>query len=311
MLHYSKFVFLLITFLTITSHRAVLMKKTLQVDQKFLDLTYCTIWCQRWFAQETKDKTPIIFVHGGPGLESGYIMNLKLLAHNQPCIFYDQSGCGKSQIKNNAFIEWTLEHYVHELAMLIDMLGFKKIILFGYSWGAAIATKYTLENEECVEKLILASPYISTSHLVENYKKLAQSKNIYEIIKTCEDTGALDSAEYQAACAIFFKNFIFSKDASIFDEFIINKEISEVMWGKNEFSVTGNLKNLNLIELLHKLQMPVLLTAGRSDTMTPDYMALLKKEIQDSTLITFEHSAHMPHIEEQSEYCKVIRSFLN
>ncbi|MDR3646303.1 MAG: proline iminopeptidase-family hydrolase [Candidatus Babeliales bacterium] len=299
----------LIITLTITLYKVLKPMQSIQTEQHFLDLGYCTIWYQKSFNQETKDKTPIIFVHGGPGLESGYIINLNKIAYDRPCIFYDQSGCGKST--TNKHIDWTFEHYVKELRLLIDKLGLKKVILFGYSWGAALATKYTLEHSDKVEKLILASPYISTPHLIDNYKKLAQSKNIYDIMTAHENAGTTDSQEYQDAYAIFFKNFIFSKDPSIFDNIIINKEISETMWGKNELSVTGNLHDLNLIPLLHNLNLPVLLTSGINDPMTPSYMELLHKQILDSKLVIFENSTHMPHIEEQESYLKSITNFLD
>ncbi|HSC25006.1 MAG TPA: proline iminopeptidase-family hydrolase [Candidatus Babeliales bacterium] len=292
--------------LTIIPEIGLSHMEPLQLQQHYLDFEYCTLWAQTWFTSQTKHKTPIIFIHGGPGLESGYIINLKQLAYNQPCIFYDQSGCGKSLLKDDICIQWTLEHYVDEFTILIDRLNLDKIILFGYSWGAAIATSYTLKNESHVEKLILASPYISTPHLIENYKQLAQSKNIYEIIHTNEYNGTLDNLEYQTVCSVFFKNFIFSKDSSIFNTLTFNKKISNEMWGPNEFSATGNLINLNLIPLLHTLQLPVLLTAGRLDTMTPEYMQLLHKKIPNSRLIIFEHSTHMPHREEEDAYCAAL-----
>jgi len=304
------FLILLLTSQLIISYIGQPMMETLQAEEHFLDFGYGKIWSQHWFVNETKDKTPIIFIHGGPGFESGYIKNLKILAYKRPCIFYDQSGCGKSVVQDNSAIDWTFEHYVQELKNIINSLGLKKVILFGYSWGAALATQYALDFPQRIEKLILASPYISTSHLLANYKKLAQSRGIYEIMITHENNRTTDSAEYQAAYSLFFKHFVFSKDPAIFDNFIINQHISEVMWGKNELSVTGNLKDLNLIPLLANLNLPVLLTSGRSDTMLPDYMALLHKKIINSKLVIFERSTHMAHIEEEELYCKEIDNFL-
>ncbi|HEV2916572.1 MAG TPA: proline iminopeptidase-family hydrolase [Candidatus Babeliales bacterium] len=300
----------LIILLVIAFYRKSSAMEALQVAEQYLGFGYGNIWTQKWFAESTYHKTPIIFVHGGPGLESGYIINLKILASNRPCIFYDQSGCGKSMVKANVVVEWTLEHYTQELVQLIDRLGFEKIILFGYSWGAAIATNYVVGHADRIEKLVLASPYISTPHLVANYKQLAQSKNIYEILMQHELAGTLSSPAYQEAWSLFFKSFIFSKDPSIFNEFVVNKEILEIMWGNNEFTVTGNLKNMNLIPLLSQLNMPVLLTSGRSDTMTPEYMRLLHTKIHNSKMMIFEQSTHMPHREEQDAYCDVIDNFL-
>lgn len=286
------------------------MNEQLQSTEEYIDLGYATLWCQTWFTESTKGKTPIVFIHGGPGFESGYIINLKEIAHTQPCIFYDQSGCGKSAVKEGATISWNFEHYTKELALLIKKLGLKKLILFGYSWGAALAVQYAYDNPEQVTKLILASPYISTSHLIENYKKRAQSLNIYDRMIAHETAGTTESNEYQDAFAQFFSNFIFRGDATRFKLLSMNKEISDIMWGKNELSVTGNLKDLNLILLLPAIKVPVLLTAGQYDTMTPDYMALLYHKLLNSTLTTFGQSAHMPHIEEERSYRATVTTFL-
>jgi proline-specific peptidase len=287
------------------------MAEIIQTEELKLNFEYATIWCQKWFTESTKDKAPLIFVHGGPGFESGYIISLKALATQRPCIFYDQSGCGKSIIHPNASIKWSFEHYATELALLIDMLGIRTCILFGYSWGSTLALNYTCNNPQRIEKLILASPYISTPHLVANYKQLAQSKNIYNTIVTHETAETTDSADYQQALWIFFSNFVFRGNLARFNSLTLNKEISEIMWGKYEFTVTGNLKELNLIPLLQRIRVPVLFTSGRYDTMTPEYMELLQSKTFNSNLIIFEESAHMPHIEEEHLYIEVLKSFIS
>jgi len=283
---------------------------SMHVQEHFIELDYARIWCQIWSTQLTRHSIPIVFVHGGPGLESGYIANLNRLALQRPCIFYDQAGCGKSLLKPSAHVEYTLEHYAQELSLVIDALAYDSVILYGYSWGAALATHYAAHHPNRVEALILASPYLSTSHLLENYKTLAQSKGIYEILHAHEMADTTDSNEYKEAWALFFKSFIFSGDPTIFNHIIMNQEIIDIMWGNYEFSVTGTLRDLNLIALLPYLTMPVLLTSGRCDTMTPLYMQLLQRTIPASKWIMFEQSTHMPHREEQDLYCASINQFL-
>ncbi len=297
-------------YVTLTFYSLVSMAEILQTQERFLDVSYATLWCQQWFTESTRNKTPIIFIHGGPGFESGYIINLKDLAYQHPCIFYDQSGCGKSIVNPNASIKWTFEHYAQELSALIDMLGIKKCILFGYSWGGALALQYAFNNPDRVEKLILASPYISTPHLVDNYKKLASSKNIYDTIITHEAAETIDSAEYKQALWIFFSNFVFRGDPARFASLTLNKEVSEIMWGKHDFTVTGNLQHFNLIPLLRSIRIPVLFTSGRYDTMTPEYMTLLQEQTNNSRHVIFEESAHMPHLEEEQRYLETICKFL-
>src|ERR1043165_2092344 len=42
------------------------------------------------------DKTPILCLHGGPGVPSYYLKPLAALSSDRPVIFYDQLGCGHS-----------------------------------------------------------------------------------------------------------------------------------------------------------------------------------------------------------------------
>ena len=180
----------------------------MKVQDRYIDIGCAYISCQKYFVESTKHKTPIVFIHGGPGSEFENIVNLKRLAQERTCIFYNQSGCRGSVVKDSGSVEWTLEHYVHELETFMNKLGIQKCILYGFSWGAAIATQFSLEHPEQVEKLILASPYLSTPHLVANYKQLAMSKGIYETMLAHEQAGTTDSDEYQNARKIFFSNFI-------------------------------------------------------------------------------------------------------
>ena len=58
----------------LTFYSLVSMAETLPMQERFLDVGYATLWCQQWFTESARDKIPIIFIHGGPGFESGYII---------------------------------------------------------------------------------------------------------------------------------------------------------------------------------------------------------------------------------------------
>ena len=54
----------------------------------------------------------------------------------------------------------------------------------------------------------------------------------------------------------------------------------------------------------------MLFTCGRYDEATPQTTAWYSSFIPKSEVIVFEHSAHMPHLEEIESYLKVVRDFL-
>tara|TARA_Y100001970_G_C13955066_1_gene710214 strand:- start:521 stop:808 length:288 start_codon:yes stop_codon:yes gene_type:complete len=51
---------------------------------------------------------PLLLPHGGPGAGHDYLESLAAIGDERPIIFYDQLGCGKSDIPGNPFL-WTIE----------------------------------------------------------------------------------------------------------------------------------------------------------------------------------------------------------
>src|SRR5262249_24308738 len=60
-------------------------------------------------------KTPLLLLHGGPGVPSYYLKPLAALADERPVVFYDQLGCGRSPAPADSAL-WTTERFVQELA---------------------------------------------------------------------------------------------------------------------------------------------------------------------------------------------------
>lgn len=106
-----------------------------------------------------KHQTPIIFLHGGPGLytedrrmdEGGVLRNLGFST-----IYFDQAGGGRSD--RLPVSEYSLARAVADLEALRAALGHDRIILWGNSYGAALATLYAQKFPDRVAALILTAP---------------------------------------------------------------------------------------------------------------------------------------------------------
>lgn len=115
-------------------------------------------------------ETPIFYVHGGPG---GFISErleaslLPLADMGHDLYLYDQVGSGLSE-RLDDIREYTVSRHLQDLEALIRASGAKKVILYGHSWGAILATTFTATHPELVEKLILSGP----GHLVPVRKAL-------------------------------------------------------------------------------------------------------------------------------------------
>ena len=86
---------------------------------------------------------PLLLLHGGPGAGHDYLEPLAALGDERPVIFYDQLGCGKSDIPDNSAL-WTIERFADEVDEVREQLGIDRCHLLGQSWGGWLGLEYVL-----------------------------------------------------------------------------------------------------------------------------------------------------------------------
>jgi proline iminopeptidase len=107
-----------------------------------------------------KKPYPIIYLHGGPG---GYVYTKnietlgKLSELGYDVYLYDQVGCGLSERLEN-ISEYTAVRHVKDLSAIIKLLGVEKVILVGQSWGGALASLYSADNLNKVDRIVFTCP---------------------------------------------------------------------------------------------------------------------------------------------------------
>lgn len=88
-----------------------------------------------WYRSVGEGGVPLLCLHGGPGAPSDYLKPLEGLADRRRVVFYDQLGCGNSDIPDDRSL-WTVERFMDELDAVRDALGLDRVHLFGSSWAA-------------------------------------------------------------------------------------------------------------------------------------------------------------------------------
>ncbi len=110
------------------------------------------------------DSTLIVCIHGGPGSDYRYMLPAKDLANaGYRVIFYDQVGSGLSQrFKENYYDAKTLDDlFFNELKGVLNHYRTKatqKVVLFGHSWGAIMATGYAGKYPDEIAGMVLIEP---------------------------------------------------------------------------------------------------------------------------------------------------------
>lgn len=106
--------------------------------------------------------TPILFLHGGPG------------GHSNPCsiireqlfdsmqyhfIFFDQRGCGKSTPRNR-LVDNTPQHTIQDIEHLRKRYRLSRMVIFGHSYGTALALLYAIRYPHRVIGCILHGVFL-------------------------------------------------------------------------------------------------------------------------------------------------------
>ena len=105
------------------------------------------------------DSTPVIVVHGGPGLDYEYLKPLKELSNDYQVIFYDQRGTGLSPRVDKKFL--TIEQSLEDLHSIVQHFSNgKKVKLIGHSWGATLVVGYLSKYPESISQAVIVEPFI-------------------------------------------------------------------------------------------------------------------------------------------------------
>jgi proline iminopeptidase len=142
-----------------------LVPRTVDQDQSLPSITVNDVMLHSE-AFGNPDSTMVVCLHGGPGGDYRYMLNLKDLAdYGYRVVFYDQIGSGLSQrFPKRIYTELgsgALDVIYDELSGVIAHYRTsptQKVFLMGHSWGAMLATGYTGKHPNAVQGLAIAEP---------------------------------------------------------------------------------------------------------------------------------------------------------
>lgn len=260
------------------------------------------------------DAVPLLAIHGGPGLSHDYLRDLDGLADDRPVIYYDQIGCGRSDRPDDPSL-WTLTTFTDEIDTVREALGLDRVHLLGQSAGGWIAIDYALRAPAGLASLHLASTCASIPLFERGVAQLraALPGGAGAVIEACESTGNTDDPEYQAAAGLFQRLHLLGT-ADVPDHIqasllALNPAIYAAMVGTG-LTFTGNMAGWDVTDRLGALDLPVLVTSGRFDEMTPDVVRAMVDAIPGARWELFEESAHLPMITEKEAFIRSTREFL-
>jgi L-proline amide hydrolase len=288
---------------------------SIREEEGFVPVGGYRVWYRIVGGGADHENTPIVTLHGGPGIPHDYIIDMEALASDtRRVIFYDQLGCGRSDQPNNPAM-WTIERSVAEIGMVRRALGLDNVHLWGQSFGGLFALEYALSQPSGLVSLILASSTSSIPLWVAEANRLREAlpPEVQATLLRHEQAGTLDDPEYLAATTVFYdRHVIRLKPIPAHVQRAMDQagQVYLTMNGPTEFHVIGTIKDWDRTDRLAEIHVPTLITSGRYDESTPLLNEVLHKGIAGSEWVLFEQSSHMAHVEERELYLATVQAFI-
>jgi proline iminopeptidase len=260
--------------------------------------------------------TPIVVIHGGPGLDHGYLLpGMAPLASTNRIILYDQRGVGGSVARLDS-TSITMANYLADLDGLRDALGLKELNLVGHSFGGLIAMLYAMRYPDRVASLVLMNT-------VEPGRRYAAEQSDRQRGRrtpadSAEIAGLIASAGFRAReSAVFERLFWLSFRSTFANPALADRlqiHLAEVT-AKNGSEVArllvGPLGAYDYWDELGAIRARVLIIHGVDDAIPISMAEELSRRIPGARLQAVEHAGHFPYIEAADVVFDAIRRFID
>ncbi len=264
--------------------------------------------------------TPLVVLHGGPGAAHNYLLQIANLASTgRPVIHYDQLGCGNStHLRDRGGEFWTVELFLEELANLVDALGLERFHVLGQSWGGMLAAEYAVTRPAGLAALVISNSPASMDLWVAEATRLRRDlpADVRDALDLHEAAGTTQDPAYLAATQAFYDRHVCrvvpNPPEVLATEAQLNEDptVYHTMNGPNEFYCIGTLRSWSIVDRLSLIAAPTLLISGRYDEATPATVQPFADRVENARWTIFEHSSHMPFVEEPERYREVVGAFL-
>ena len=269
------------------------------------------------------EKLPLVVAHGGPGCTHDYVDSFKGIAalDGRAVIHYDQLGNGHStRLPDKGPDFWTPALFLEELDALLKHLGIQDRYAFlGQSWGGMLGAEHAVRQPKGLKALVVANSPANMHTWVAEANRLREElpQDVQDTLLKHEEAGTITDPEYIAASRVFYDRHVcrvtpwpddVARTFAAMDE---DNTVYRNMNGPTEFHVIGTMKDWTIEDRLPLIEAPTLLISGKYDEATPLVVKPYVNRVKGCEWVLFEHSSHMPHVEEKELCLAIVSGFLS
>ena len=252
-------------------------------------------------------KPVMVFIHGWGGSSRYWRSTATALSDRFNCLLYDLRGFGRSNlIQTGVNLNYELESYAEDLAMLLDALNLERVYLHSHSMGASIAALFINRHCERVQQAIL------TCNGIFEYNKLAfdafHVAGSYVVKFRYNWFLKVPLADRMFMARFLHRPIAKSDRLAFLEDFLLadgNAAAGTIYTSVNKIAVEI------MPQEFAKIVIPTLMISGEKDIIIPAAMGRKAAALNDKIqYVEMSQTAHFPMLEDRENYLKVVREFL-
>jgi proline iminopeptidase len=257
------------------------------------------------------ENAPVIITHhGAPGLGSRAEPRASFgrLADEYRVVVFDARGSGESEGSG----EFSHEQWAADIDEIRQRMGVEKVIIAGGSYGGFMAMEYAIRYPDRVNAVVLrdTSPDNGNAHLARENALMSTRVTVdMEKFDRIDEGRVFDNADLHECWLEILPLYDFNYDPTA----AARKAAATLYrYRAHNYAFSKNLPQYDLKPALPSISVPMLITVGRHDWITPvSCSETIAALVPQAELVVFESSGHSPQIEEADEWTNTVREFLH
>lgn len=248
--------------------------------------------------------TPLLLLHGFTGRGSSWVSHLPALRRSHRTIVVDLLGHGRSDAPADP-ARYSVDHQADDLAALARALEARPADILGYSMGARIALRLTLDHPAAVRRLVLESPSAGIADPGERERRRAADEALAETIERDGVAGFVDRWEGQPLFASHARLPAAAREG------LRRQRLGHTSAGlANALRGGGQGAMTPLQRRLGEVRAPTLVVVGSLDPVSRERAAVVAGGIPAARLEIVEGAGHIPHLERPAAFRRLVVAFL-
>jgi proline iminopeptidase len=268
-------------------------------------------------------KIKVLLLNGGPGGTHECFESFESFfpAEGIEFIYYDQLGCGNSDNPKDETM-WDLARFVEEVEQVRIALHLDKdnFYLLGHSWGGILAMQYALKYQQNLKGLVISNMMSSCpdyGKYADNVLAKQMSPAVLAEVRSIEAKKDFGNPRYmELLIPNFYEKHILRAPYAAWPDPILrmfsklNQSLYVTMQGPSEFGIAGNLEKWDVKSQLITLKVPTLTIGAKYDTMDPEHMKWMSKEVQNGSFLYCPNGSHCALYDDQEIYMTGLTKFI-